>query len=67
MTRTTDSAITKHAAKANRVKPPQIDLTNQLAVQLRELRLPTIRDHFQEAATQATTENLNHLEYLSEL
>ena len=35
--------------------------------QYREEMFPTSRDHFQEAATQATTENLSHLEYLSEL
>jgi DNA replication protein DnaC len=40
---------------------------SRLTDQLKELRLPTIRDQFQEAAVRAATENLSHLNYLSEL
>lgn len=43
------------------------DPTSRLTDQLKELRLPTVRDHFQEAAIRAATENLSHLNYLSEL
>ncbi len=39
----------------------------QMTDQFRELRLPSFRDHFQETASRATTENLSHLDYLSEL
>ncbi|MEZ6124359.1 MAG: ATP-binding protein [Planctomycetaceae bacterium] len=42
-------------------------MTLQLTEQLKELRLPTIRDCFQESARRAATENLSHLAYLSEL
>jgi hypothetical protein len=38
-----------------------------LTDQLKELRLPTIRDRFQESAVRAETENLSHQAYLSEL
>ena len=77
MTKTTKSASAKSAAKTSRTKSPdnasqkirpiQIDLPHQLTEQFRELRLPSFRDHFQEAATQAATENLSHLEFLSAL
>lgn len=77
MTKTTKPASAKSAAKTRRTKSPdnapqklrpiQIDLPHQLTEQFRELRLPSFRDHFQEAATQATTENLSHLEFLSAL
>ena len=40
---------------------------SQLTDQLKELRLPTIRDEFQKSAIRAATENLSHLAYLSEL
>jgi len=43
------------------------DLTSPLTDQLKELRLPTIREHFQATAERAATENLSHQEYLSEL
>lgn len=46
---------------------PQVDATLQMTDQFRELRLPSFRDHFQEVATRAATENLSHLDYLSEL
>lgn len=41
--------------------------SEELTSQLKELRLPTIRDQFQEVAQHAATEGLNHMEYLSEL
>jgi DNA replication protein DnaC len=44
-----------------------VDPTSQLTNQFRELRLPSFRDHFQQSAIRATTENLSHLEYLAEL
>jgi DNA replication protein DnaC len=46
---------------------PKVDVTLQMTDQFRELRLPSFRDHFQRAATRAATENLSHLDYLSEL
>jgi len=46
---------------------PKVDVTLQMTDQFRELRLPSFRDHFQETATRAATENLSHLDYLSEL
>jgi len=62
----------KPATKKTPVKkiPPKVsskNLTNQLTDQFRELRLPSFRDHFQPMAQTAITENLSHLEYLSEL
>lgn len=44
-----------------------VDQTSQLTDQFRELRLPSFRDHFQQSAIRAATENLSHLEYLAEL
>ncbi len=77
MTKTTKPASPKSAAKTSRTKLPdnasqkirpiQIDLPHQLTEQFRELRMPSFRDHFQEAAAQAATENLSHLEFLSAL
>lgn len=77
MTKTTKPASPKSAAKTRRTNSPdnvpqkirsiQIDLPHQLTEQFRELRLPSFRDHFQEAATRAATENLSHLEFLSAL
>ena len=63
-------AATKPATRASRKKAPptaKLDRTAQLTDQLKELRLPTIRDRFQESAVRAETENLSHLAYLSEL
>ena len=50
-----------------RTTTPKPDLTIQLTEQFRELRLPSMRDHFPASARRAATENLSHLEYLSEL
>lgn len=66
MTRT----ITKPATRASRKKAPppaKPDRTALLTDQLKELRLPTIRDRFQESAVRAQAENLSHQAYLSEL
>ena len=76
MTRTKTKPATKASASAKRAtkasrrtskKPVPPDPTSQLTDQLKELRLPTVRNHFQDAAIRATTENLSHLNYLSEL
>jgi DNA replication protein DnaC len=66
MTRTTKQPATR----ASRKKAPSTakpDRTSQLTDQLKELRLPTIRDRFQESAVRAETENLSHQAYLSKL
>ena len=76
MTKTTTKPTAKKATKATKAtrrttsSPKQTakpDLTSRLTDQLKELRLPTIRDQFQEAAIRAATEDLSHLHYLSEL
>jgi DNA replication protein DnaC len=45
----------------------EVDRSSELTEQLRELRLPSFRDHFRNSARRAAAENLSHLEYLSEL
>jgi DNA replication protein DnaC len=73
MTKTTTKPTAKKATKATRratssqKQTADLDPTSRLTDQLKELRLPTIRDQFQEAAIRAATENLSHLHYLSEL
>jgi DNA replication protein DnaC len=73
MTITTTKPAAKKTTQATRrvevsQKPPEKpDPTSRLSDQLKELRLPTIRDRFQETAVRAATENLSHLDYLSEL
>jgi DNA replication protein DnaC len=63
---------------ANRKKRPQSStkkkpsaapghLTPMMQEQFRELRLPSFRDHFETSASRAATEDLSHIEYLSEL
>ena len=62
--------LTEPATRASRKKAPpsaKPDRTAQLTDQLKELRLPTIRDRFQESAVRAQTENQSHQAYLSEL
>lgn len=68
--------MTKPTKKKPRITTPTtkpatsqtaVDQTSQLTDQFRELRLPSFRDHFQQSAIRATTENLSHLEYLAEL
>jgi len=60
---------TKKVARRSSRTPIQTDAsrTAELTVQLKELRLPTIRDQFQPTAQQAAREGLSHLEYLSQL
>jgi DNA replication protein DnaC len=42
-------------------------MTRRLNEQLKDLRLPTIREHFQSVADQATREGATHPQYLAEL
>jgi DNA replication protein DnaC len=70
MTRATTTQATttrKPTRSKTSTRKAKADVALQLTDQFRELRLPSFRDHFQEAATRATTENLSHLDYLSEL
>ena len=74
MTKTATKPSAKKATKAtrrtttsSRKQTTKPDQTSQLTDQLKELRLPTIRDQFQESAVRAEAENLSHLDYLSEL
>ena len=73
MTRTAMKPAAKSATTAARratsspTPAKKFDIASQLTDQLKELRLPTIRDQFQDSAARATTENLSHLAYLSEL
>lgn len=65
---TTTAGPTKRSAKEATVATRAgLDPTSRLTDQLKELRLPTFRDQFQEAVVRAATENLSHLDYLSEL
>lgn len=57
--RNSRSAKSKRAASRKR--------DNQLSDQLRELRLPMFREHFQTKAEQAQAESQSHTEYLAEL
>ncbi len=59
--------MTKPTTKKPRATEVAVDRTARLTDQFRELRLPSFRDHFQQSATRAATENLSHLDYLSEL
>jgi DNA replication protein DnaC len=68
MTRTKTKPAAKKATRRVSQKPTTPpDPTSRLTDQLKELRLPTVRDHFQDTAIRATAENLSHLSYLSEL
>ena len=67
---TTPRTTTAKTTTRKKTKPPAVppeNLSEQLTDQFRELRLPGFRDHFQGTARRAATENLSHLEYLSEL
>ncbi len=55
----------KRTNRTNRTGSPGLNL--ELTGQFRELRLPSFRDHFEEVGARAATENLSHLQYLSEL
>ncbi len=71
--KTSTKAALKTSRKTPRTTPSQkataskVDTSSELTEQLRELRLPSFRDHFQNSARRAAAENLSHLEYLSEL
>ena len=71
--RTSAKTALKTSRKTLRTTPSQkaiaakVDPSSELTEQLRELRLPSFRDHFQNSARRAAAENLSHLEYLSEL
>lgn len=65
MTKTAKKPVSKRQPKLD--KHPKVQPATLLTDQLRELRLPSFRDHFEQAATRAATENLSHLDYLSEL
>ena len=70
MTRATTPRVTTPRQRTRSQTPPagpRVDVATRLTDQFRALRLPSFRDHFQETATRATTENLSHLDYLSEL
>lgn len=66
-------AALKTSRKTPRTTPSQkataskVDTSSELTEQFRELRLPSFRYHFQNSARRAASENLSHLEYLSEL
>jgi len=49
--------------------PPTLsaEATRRLSEQLKELRLPTFREHYQALADQAVRETLSHSQYLAEL
>lgn len=68
-TKPTKQNSTKTARRATSAQQPPVppDPTSRLTDQLKELRLPTIRDQFQETAVRAATENLSHLHFLMEL
>ena len=62
------TATTKRKRTATKPAPksPPINLAERLTDQLKELRLPTVREEFEASAIRATEES-SHLEYLSEL
>lgn len=55
------------AASISSSQKLSVEMTRQLSDQLKELRLPTFREHYQSLADQAVRESLNHVQYLSEL
>jgi DNA replication protein DnaC len=64
---TKNTGRTTRRTTPTRKEPATPDQAQRLTNQLKELRLPTVRDHFQKAAVNAATENLSHLAYLAEL
>jgi len=59
---------TRSPKTASRAKPARPGKSNaELTEQLRELRLPMFREHFEPLAERATGEPLSHTEYLAEL
>ena len=63
----TRATTTRKPSRSKTPTKPKADVALQMTDQFRALRLPSFRDHFQEAASRAATENLSHLDYLSEL
>lgn len=74
MTKTTTSIPKKSPKKSQQQSvttlpkiDPLIQLPNQLTEQFRELRLPSLRDHFRSSANRVQSESSRHLEFFSEL
>ncbi|MCP4895946.1 MAG: ATP-binding protein [bacterium] len=61
------SRKTLQTTPSQKATESKVDPSSELTEQLRQLRLPSFRDHFQNSARRAAAENLSHLEYLSEL
>jgi DNA replication protein DnaC len=61
------SRKTLQTTPSQKAAESKVDPSSELTEQLRQLRLPSFRDHFQNSARRAAAENLSHLEYLSEL
>src|SRR5436190_11728348 len=55
------------ASPVSRTSASPVSTTERLTEQLRELRLPAFRDHFQSQAEQAAQENLSYPQYLQAL
>lgn len=55
------------AARPSSSQNLSAEVTQQLSDQLKELRLPTFREHYQSLADQAVRESLSHARYLAEL
>lgn len=71
MSRPTQTKKSRSSRSQPKIPPEAIQdaksLAPQMIEQFRDLRLPTFRDHFQQLADRAVTENLTHVQYLSEL
>lgn len=63
----TRSSATTAERESNTPSLSSTEPTERLTEQLRELKLPTIRDHFQSTADQALKEGLSYSQYLGEL
>ena len=61
------SRKTLQTTPSQKATESKVDPSSELTEQLRQLRLPSFRDHCQNSARRAAAENLSHLEYLSEL
>lgn len=63
--KSTSPTATKSKGKANTNSKPSVG--QSLATQLKELRLPSFREHYQDAAQRATQESLSYEQFLWEL
>lgn len=63
---TTKKTTTRRTAKPHKATP-KADPSESLTRQFKELRMPTFRDQFLPMAARAEAEQMNHLDYLSEL